>query len=59
MANKKITLLKSAIGTKPKMQATLQALGLKKIGQEVVLNETVQLNGMLHVVKHLIKVENV
>jgi large subunit ribosomal protein L30 len=59
MTEKKITLIKSAIGTKPKMQATLLALGLKKIGQEVVLKETVQLTGMLQVVKHLIKVENV
>ncbi len=55
----KITLVKSTIGCNKAMRATVQALGLKKIGgsREIVLNEAI--SGMIFKVKHLVSVEEV
>lgn len=53
----KVTLKKSPIGAIPKQRATVEALGLKKIGQtkELPNNEAVQ--GMIWHVRHLVEVE--
>ena len=53
----KITLVKSTIGSLQKQKATVEALGLRKIGSSNVLNDTEVLRGMLCVVSHLVKVE--
>jgi len=53
----KITLVKSTIGGLQKQKATVEALGLRKIGSSNVLNDTEVLRGMLRVVSHLVKVE--
>lgn len=53
----KITLVKSTIGSLQKQKATVEALGLRKIGSSNVLNDTEVLCGMLRVVSHLVKVE--
>ena len=53
----KITLVKSTIGSLQKQKATVEALGLRKIGSSNVLNDTEVLRGMLRVVSHLVKVE--
>lgn len=55
----KITLLKSPIGRLQKQIATVQALGLRKIGQSVVHEDSPSLRGQIFVVKHMISVEEV
>ncbi len=57
MANTiKVTLKKSTIGCKKDQIATVEALGLKKIGQIVEKNDTPQIRGMIFKVKHLVEV---
>lgn len=55
----KITLKKSAIGTKPNQRKTLSALGLTKREQTVEKADNPQIRGMIQVVSHLVKVEEV
>lgn len=58
MANKlQVTLTKSPIGEKPKTRATVRGLGLRKIRQTVEHNDTPDVRGMLHKVRHLVSVE--
>ena len=52
----KVTLKKSTIGCKKDQIATVQALGLKKIGQTVEKNDVPQIRGMIFKVKHLVEV---
>ncbi len=52
----KVTLKKSTIGCKKDQIATVEALGLKKIGQTVEKNDTPQIRGMIFKVKHLVEV---
>ncbi|AFA49597.1 50S ribosomal protein L30 [Acetobacterium woodii] len=54
-----ITLKKSLIGRKPKQRATIQALGLKKIGQTVTHNDTPQIRGMIHHTDFMLEVKEV
>ncbi len=57
MANTiKVTLKKSTIGCKKDQIATVQALGLRKIGQTVEKNDTPQIRGMIFKVNHLVEV---
>ncbi len=55
----KITLVKSTIGAVPKHKLTVAALGLKKLNKTVILPDNESTRGMIHQVKHLVKVENV
>ena len=57
MAKVKITQRKSAIDRPKKQKDTLFALGLRKINQSVVKEETPQIRGMINKVQHLIEVE--
>ncbi len=59
MANLKITLVKSINGAKKNQIATVKALGLKKIGSVVEQADNPQIRGMVKVVNHLVKVEEV
>ncbi|HCG35697.1 MAG TPA: 50S ribosomal protein L30 [Clostridiales bacterium] len=59
MASIKITLEKSLIGRLEKQQKTAASLGLKKIGDFTVQEDSAALQGKIFVIKHLIKVENV
>jgi large subunit ribosomal protein L30 len=52
-----VTQIKSGIGTKPKHRGTLRALGLGRIGNTNTLPDRPEIRGMIHVVPHLIKVE--
>ena len=54
---KKVTLIKSLIGSKPAQRATAASLGLKKIGDFVVHNDDAVLAGKIKVISHLVKVE--
>lgn len=55
----KITWVKSAIGYKKNQKATIAALGLRKLGQVIELNDTPQVRGMVFTVRHLVKCEEV
>ena len=58
MADKlRVTLVKSTIGAIPKHRATVEALGLKKIGKTVELPNNDAVKGMVWHVRHLVKVE--
>lgn len=57
MANLKVTLVKSTIGSIPKHKKTVEALGLKKTGKTVVLPDNAATRGMVQQVRHLVKVE--
>ena len=51
-----VTLKKSTIGCKKDQIATVEALGLKKIGQTVEKPDNPQIRGMVFKVKHLVEV---
>ena len=53
----KVTLRRSAIGTKPAQRKTLQGLGLGRIGQSVILKESAAIRGMIRTVAHLVETE--
>ena len=60
MADKlKVTLVKSTIGAIPKQRATVEALGLQKIGKTVELPNNDAVKGMVWHVRHLVKVEEI
>ena len=59
MAEIKVTQIKSGIGEKPGARKNLRALGLKKIGDQVVHNDTPVVRGMIHAVRHLVSSEEV
>ena len=56
---KKLTLVKSLIGTKPAQKATAASLGLKKVGDSITLVDDACTAGKIKVLAHLLKVENV
>ena len=60
MVNKlKITLIKSTIGAVPKNRKTVAALGLRKLNHSVLMPDNDAIRGMIRLVKHLVKVEEV
>ena len=52
-----IKQVRSANGSNAKQRDTLRSLGLRKIGHAVERDDSPQLRGMLHAVRHLIVVE--
>ena len=61
MADKmlKITLVKSTIGAVPKNRATVESMGLRKIGKSIILPDNEATRGQIRQGSHLIKVEEV
>ena len=59
MSKLKVTQVRSIIGTKQNHRASLQTLGLRKIRQSVVREDTPALRGLIHTVRHLVEVEEV
>ena len=57
MAKIKVTKHKSAINRTKRQKLTLEALGLKKIGQTVEHEATPNILGMVSKVQHLVSVE--
>ncbi|HEX2098362.1 MAG TPA: 50S ribosomal protein L30 [Rubrobacteraceae bacterium] len=55
----KVTQTKSVIGSKEGHKRTVRALGLKHIRDERVHEDTPQVRGMIHKVRHLVEVEEV
>ena len=56
MATIKIKQIKSKIGYPVDPKRTLQALGLRKIGQEVEKEDTPAIRGMIRKVHHLVNI---
>ena len=52
----RITLTKSPIGARPEHRKTVEALGLKKMHQSVVLQDTPKMRGAVKKVEHLVTV---
>ena len=57
MARLKVTWTKSSIGYKSDQRETLQCLGLRRMHQSVVREDSPSLRGMLRKVSHLVEVE--
>lgn len=57
MAKIKVTQLKSGIKKPQNQKRTLEALGLKRIGQVVEHDNTPNILGMINKVKHLVSFE--
>jgi large subunit ribosomal protein L30 len=53
----KVTQVKSEIGFDRRQRATLMGLGIRKLHQSVSLENTPDVRGMLHAVRHLVTVE--
>lgn len=57
MTQLKVTQVRSVIGTRKNHRASLRTLGLRKIRQSVVREDTPQVRGLLQTVRHLVTVE--
>jgi large subunit ribosomal protein L30 len=54
----RIRQVRSAVGSNPSQRATLEALGLGRIGRAVERKDCPQLQGQLRVVHHLVEVSD-
>jgi large subunit ribosomal protein L30 len=54
----KITLKKSIIGLSPKQEATVKALGLRRMHQSVSHDDTPTVRGMIAAVPHMLEVNH-
>jgi large subunit ribosomal protein L30 len=59
MARLKVTQTRSGIGGLQNHRETLRSLGLKHIGDVVVKADRPEIRGMVHMVSHLVAVEEV
>lgn len=59
MRKVKIVLIKSLIDRPKDQKDTVHALGLRKINQSVIHNETPQILGMIKKVNHLVQIESI
>ena len=59
MATIKVTQVKSGVGRKQNQRETLRSLGLKRIGDSVVIEARPELVGMAKSISHLVTVEEV
>lgn len=57
MGKIKVTKVKSAINRTQRQKRTLEALGLKKIGQTIEHDDTPNILGMIEKVSHLVSVK--
>lgn len=59
MSRLRITYVKSSIGYSRDQGRTIRALGLRRLNHIVEHEDTPSLRGMLHKVRHLVRVEEV
>ena len=60
MANKlKVTYTKSTIGGNRRQRDTIRSFGFSKLHQSRVVDDSAMFRGMINVVNHLVKVEEV
>lgn len=57
MSTLKVTQLKSKNGSDKSQLDTLRSIGVRRIGHSVEVDDTPQMRGMLHKVRHLVKVD--
>jgi large subunit ribosomal protein L30 len=57
MSTVKVKQLKSKNGSDKSQRDTLRSIGLRRIGHTVEVNDTPQMRGMLHKVRHLVEVD--
>ena len=57
MQQLKVTLTRSLIGYPQDQRMTVNAMGLGKINSTAIKDDTPAIRGMLHKVRHLVKVE--
>lgn len=55
----RITYVKSAIGYSVRHKATIRTLGLRRLNQSVIQDDTPSVRGMLAKVSHLVRFEEV
>lgn len=55
----RITLVHSPIGSKAYQKAALKTLGLRRVSQSVLREDSPALQGLLRTVQHLVRVEEV
>jgi len=53
----KVTQIKSRNGSDKRQLDTLRSLGLRRIGHSVDVKDTPQARGMVHRVRHLVRIE--
>jgi len=58
-ARLKVTQIKSEIGGKPNQRESIRTLGLKRIGDIVVKDDSPVVRGLINAVAHLVKVEEI
>ena len=56
-AKLKVTLVKSPVSHTKRTIGTMHALGLRRIGQSVVIDDTPELRGMTRAIRFLVKTE--
>ena len=54
----RITLVKSIIGLSPRQEATVKALGLRRMHQSVSHDDTPTVRGMIAAVPHMLEVSH-
>jgi large subunit ribosomal protein L30 len=59
MSKLRVTYVKSTIGYNKRQKSTIRALGLRKLNQTVVHDDTPAIRGMINSVSHLVAVEEV
>jgi large subunit ribosomal protein L30 len=57
MSTLKVTQFKSKNGSDKSQLDTLRSIGVRRIGQTVEVSDSPQMRGMLHKVRHLVKVD--
>ncbi len=55
----RITWVRSAIGNSRDQRATIRALGLHRLNESVIHDDTPTIRGMVYKVRHLVRVEEV
>ena len=53
----KVTLVRSPIGFQPKHRETVRGLGLKRMHQTVVLEDTPSVRGMVNKIDYMVRME--
>ncbi|MBE3580336.1 MAG: 50S ribosomal protein L30 [Thermoanaerobacteraceae bacterium] len=59
MGKLKVTLKRSLIGHPPQVRRTAEALGLRKIGQQVLQPDNPAVRGQIRKLAHMLQVEEV
>jgi len=59
MSPLKVTQVRSVVGSKQGHKRTVRALGLKRIRDSRMHEDTPQIRGMVHKVQHLVRLEEV